>query len=87
MMIDKQIQKVHDFLTGKEIRWHDFSEVGIEEHYHDYYYAEDRLYLIRDHMVGSIYFIEAGSPGEALQVIKHRWDSVNNLGSDEDYYY
>lgn len=29
MMIDKQIQKVHDFLTGKEIRWHDFSEVGI----------------------------------------------------------
>ena len=34
MMIDKQIQKVHHFLTGKEIRWHDFSEVGIDEHQH-----------------------------------------------------
>ena len=85
MMIDKRIQKVSDFLTGKEIRWHDFSEVGIDERYHDYYYAEDRLYLIRDNMVGSIYFVEAGSPGEALQVIKDRWDSVNNLGEVEDY--
>ena len=87
MMIDKQIQKVHNFLSGKEIRWHNFSEVGIEEDYHDYYYAEDRLYLIRDNMVGSIYLIEAGSPGEALQIIKDRWDSLNNLGGDEDYDY
>lgn len=31
------------------------------------------------------YFIEAGSPGEALQIIKDRWDSVNNLGEVEDY--
>lgn len=38
-------------------------------------------------MVGSIYFIEAGSPGEALQIIKDCWDSVNNLGGYEDYDY
>lgn len=74
MVIDNKIHDVFDFLSGHDIRWHDFAEVGVVEHWAHYYYAEDRLYILRDVMTDCMYFVEAGSPAEALRKYK---DIVN----------
>ena len=58
---------VHGFAKG--IKWHDFSEVGGDEPYYEWYYAQDRLYVIRDRIMNNYRFIKAGSPLEAMQVI------------------
>lgn len=70
MLIDKKIQDVFNFITSKDIRWHDFHEVGFEQDYYDYYYAEDGLYLIRDRITGQIYFVEARSPIMAFKSLE-----------------
>lgn len=70
MTIDKKIHDVFDYFSGKEIRWHDFQEVGVDEYYYDYYYAEDCLYVIRDRVYEKYYFVEARSPKQALDAMK-----------------
>lgn len=70
MRIDKDIHNVFNFLSGNDIRWHDFHEVGVDEYYYDYYYAEDCLYVIRDRIYEKYYFVEARSPKQALDSMK-----------------
>lgn len=84
MMIDRKIQEVHKFLTGRDIRWHNFDEVGRCESYYDYYYAEDRLYLIRDVISEQIYFVEASSPGEALDSLKEKFKAGLYVDEEEE---
>lgn len=84
MMIDRKIQEVHKFLTGRDIRWHNFDEVGRSESYYDYYYAEDRLYLIRDVISEQIYFVEASSPGEALDSLKEKFKAGLPVDEEEE---
>lgn len=83
MMIDRKIQEVYKFLTGRDIRWHNFDEVGRSESYYDYYYAEDRLYLIRDVISEQIYFVEASSPGEALDSLKEKFKTGFDCEEEE----
>ena len=83
MMIDRKIQEVHKFLTGRDIRWHNFDEVGRSESYYDYYYAEDRLYLIRDVISEQIYFVEASSPGKALDSLKEKFKTGFDCEEEE----
>ena len=65
-MIDKQIHAVYEaFSSG--VLWHDFREVGGEEPYFDWYYAEERLYVIRDRLTRQYFFVEARSPMEAIE--------------------
>ena len=70
MRIDKDIHNVFNFFSGNDIRWHDFHEVGLDEYYYDYYYAEDCLYVIRDRIYEKYYFVEARSPKQALDSMK-----------------
>jgi hypothetical protein len=86
MMIDGKIHEVNGYLN-EGIMWHDFSDVGLDEPYFSYYYAEDRLYLIKDNMTDCIWFIEEGSPAKALQVVKDRWDEAMKAGQpvEENY--
>lgn len=51
----------------ENIYWHDFREVGLDEPYYDYYYAEDELYIIRDRVYLRLWFCKAKSPKEAWQ--------------------
>lgn len=78
-MIDNKIHEVFETLKNG-VRWHDFSEVGIEEHYMMYYYAEDRLYVIRDCMLDNYYFVEAGSPGKALEKYRQVMEDAAHAG-------
>ncbi len=78
MRIDQEIHNVYQYFNSKDIRWHDFHGVGIEEDYYDYYYAESRLYVIRDRCMSKYYFVKASSPAEALQKFK---DLVEDIAS------
>ena len=80
-MNDIKIHEVHEYLSGEEIRWHDFREVGVEEDYYDWYYAEDRLYIIRDRVMTTYYFVEARSPVDAMKKYReHREDIARAMG-------
>lgn len=63
MTDDKILQEASKII--KNLSWCDFSTVGIEDFYFDYYYAESELYLIKDRINDSIYFVSARSPAEA----------------------
>ena len=77
-MIEK---KIHDVFEGlKSIRWHDFEEVGYSAPYYQYYYAEDRLYVIRDCMLGNYWFVEAGSPAKAMQICEKLMEEAAHAG-------
>lgn len=65
---------VHGFTKG--IRWNDFESIGGYEPYYEWYYAENRLYVIRDRIAHSYRFIKAGSPLEAMQVIHDEADAI-----------
>lgn len=79
-MIDKRIHEIFEALKNG-VRWHDFREVGIDEGWCQWYYAEDRLYIIKDVMVDGFYFYEASSPGKALEMHRQRWDEAMKAGS------
>lgn len=86
MTIDKKIHDVFEYFSGKEIRWRDFHEVGVDEFYYDYYYAEDCLYVIRDRIYEKYYFVEARSPKQALDAMKDiaRQIAETSGGSEDD---
>lgn len=71
--------RVHDFYVDfNNIPWRDFRDVGLQEYYYDYYYAEDELYLIQDRITQGVWFIEARSPKEALDILKERFACMTN---------
>lgn len=72
--------KAFDSFKNGVILWRDFREVGIEEYYYDWYYAENRLYVIRDRMIETFRFVEADNPREALEQYKSRLDEVMRAG-------
>ena len=63
MEIDRAVHYLFENLNN--IRWRDISEGGLFE----YYYAENRLYILREKRIGQIYFVEANSPKDALMTI------------------
>lgn len=81
-MIDEAIHATYKALHGG-IRWHDFREVGADEPYYDWYYAENRLYIIRDRLMEQYWFIQARSPLEALEKFKDRLNDVMTAGRME----
>lgn len=89
MIIDNKIQDVFKFLFGRDILWHDFKEVGCDETWYMWYYAEDRLYLLRDVMTDAIWFVEAGRPADALAALKLRISEAEHAGEwvvEEDWW-
>mgnify|MGYP003440449034 CR=1 FL=1 len=68
-------------INGKYVIWHSFPEMGMGESYYNYYYAENRLYIIRDGMTDRLYFVKAGSPREAYLEFFRRMEEIQNAGS------
>lgn len=67
---DKMIQYVAEYLflsNNCGARWHDFRDVGMDEPYYEYYYAEDELYFIRDRVYQTVWATRARSPKEAFE--------------------
>lgn len=75
MSLDKTI---HDFDRRRTtIPWKDFHSVGVDEGYYDFYYAEERLYIIRDRITNQLFFVEAKSPAIALTALKENFHNVD----------
>ena len=66
---DTRIHDFYDDLCNMSC-WRDFKDVGLDEPYYDYYYAEDELYMIRDRITEQVFFTEARSPKQALEHFK-----------------
>lgn len=81
-MIDLALHEVFVAIKDRQIKWQDFRNVGIEEYYFDYYYAEDELYVIRDRIFDRIEFVKAKSPKEAYK----KWrDQIEAVASAMSY--
>ena len=63
MNLDRAFHEIHKATTI----WHDFREVGLDEPYYDWYYAEERLYAIRDRLMQTTWLIDARSPKQAIE--------------------
>ena len=79
---DSQIHGVFAYFEGDEIRWHDFKEVGLDEPYYDWYYAEGRLYVIRDRIAEWYWFCYASSPKDAMEQFKEMMHDASMVGAD-----
>lgn len=68
---------IHEFYSGvNEIKWLEFASVGLLDPAYQYYYAEDKLYVIKDVEFGCYYFIPADSPADALKQLYQIQDNV-----------
>ena len=84
MNIDMKIHEVFKYLTSREIKWWDFRDIGVEEDYYDWYYAEERLYIIRDRVMLKYFFVEASSPKEALDIMRDGAESIVYCGEIDE---
>lgn len=78
--IDDAVHRV--YLGIDAVRWHDWREVGIDDDYHEWYYAENQLYVIRDRILGYLKLIEARSPKQAYEIWQ---DEVRSIAIGVDY--
>lgn len=65
-MMDELDKAFHLVVSGVGgVRWRSFKVAGVENPRYEYYYAESRLYIIRDRISRDLWFCYAGSPKEA----------------------
>ena len=85
--IDESIHELFRADEEKNIKWNLFPNIGLCEAYYLWYYAENRLYIIKDCMVNGIYLIEARNPTEAFKKLVARLDEAKKAGemADEEY--
>ena len=84
MSIDDAFQMIYKALVNRAIKWNDFRDVGVEEDYHDWYYAENQIYVIRDRIFDRLTLIRARSPKMAWKIFEKDVRSVLWGGHDED---
>ena len=74
--LDEQLHEIFHAFENHEILWRDFKDVGIDETYYDYYYAEGGPYIIRDRVMEEYFFVEARNPKEAFDSYMERHTDV-----------
>lgn len=77
---DKAIHEVYRAIQSKDLKWNDFPNIGLSEAFYLWYYAENRLYIIRDCMTDMLYFVEARNPAEAFRALAVRLDEATKAG-------
>lgn len=84
MNIDTDINRFFDNLG--HLRWMNFTYLGLNESFYSYYYAEARLYIIRDGLTDQLFFVKADSPKDAFMKFNKRMEDALNAGQfiDED---
>lgn len=81
MTTDKAIKWLHNALKREMPLWRGFRESEEISQFYEWYYAEERIYLIRDKMTKQIFFTEAGNPWEAFMIFR---EVVSNGGMDNE---
>ena len=84
---DSAIHELHRAIKTNDIKWNDFPSIGLSESYYLWYYAENRLYIIRDCMTDAFYLVEARSPIEAFKALYDRIEEARHAGEpcEEEY--
>ena len=82
--IDASIHKLYRAMIANDIKWNDFPSIGLCESYYLWYYAEDRLYMIKDCMTDMIYLVEARSSIEAFKHLVARLNEAMHAGEMVD---
>jgi hypothetical protein len=77
---DKAIHEVYRAIQSNDLKWNDFPNIGLSESFYLWYYAENRLYIIRDCMTDMLYFVEARNPAEAFRALAVRLDEAAKAG-------
>jgi hypothetical protein len=88
--MDKTDSAIHELFRAikkNDIKWNDFPSIGLCEAYYYWYYAENRLYIIRDCMTDMFYFVEARNPIEAFGILASILDKAMRAGemAEEEY--
>lgn len=88
--MNKTDEAIHELFRAdeeKDVKWNSFPNIGLCEAYYLWYYAENRLYIIKDCMTNGFYLIEARNPTEAFKKLVARLDEAMKAGemADEEY--
>jgi hypothetical protein len=88
--MNKTDEAIHELFRAdeeKDVKWNFFPNIGLCEAYYLWYYAENRLYIIKDCMTNGLYLIEARNPTEAFKKLVARLDEAMKAGemADEEY--
>lgn len=78
MNVDLNINRFFNSIV--HLRWISFPDFGLNEAFYDYYYAEDRLYIIRDGLTDQLFFVKADSPKDAFMKFHKRMEDALNAG-------
>lgn len=81
---DKSIHELYRAIEKNDIKWNDFPNIGLCESYYLWYYAEDRLYMIKDCMTDELYLVEARNPVEAFRHLMARLNEAMHAGEMVD---
>lgn len=82
--IDASIHELYRAMEANDIKWNDFPSIGLCESYYLWYYAEDRLYIVKDCMTDMIYLVEARNPVEAFKHLMARLEEAMRAGEIVD---
>lgn len=81
MNFNRMIQAVESGL--EERRWQNCRDYGATDDLFEWYYAEDRLYVIRNRKMKAYYFVYAKSPAEAWERLRKRYLTQNRKNGQE----
>ena len=82
--IDASIHELYRAMKTNDIKWNDFPPIGLCESYYLWYYAENKLYMVKDCMTEMIYLVEARNPVEAYKYLMARLDEAMRAGEMVD---
>lgn len=78
MNVDVSINRFFNSIV--HLRWTSFPDLGLNETFYSYYYAEARLYIIRDGLTDQLFFVKADSPKDAFMKFHKRMEDALNAG-------
>lgn len=71
MRLDCAIHDLYDAMSAGAISWKDCKDYGGFDDTYEWYYAEDRLYVIRHKKLHTCFITRAKSPEHAYMNLKH----------------
>ena len=80
MSIDNAIKYVFNALENRELKWH--NPIPDEGRFF-VYYAEGRLYVVRDSFTNGLYFIKANDPADAC--VRARKEFIEQMNKEVDW--